>query len=114
MQTDYADTEGNVRSVEYSRPYQSNFKSTSRENVDSIGVIASSAVCFRNSSERQKEKEIRWHIHGAHMAKNKKDSPVYEASRIRRVRGRAAPARVNCRRSNRFPMTDSTARTRDF
>ena len=49
-----------------------------------------------------------------HTPSQKKGSPVHEASRIRRVRGRAAPLRVNCRRSNLFPVTDSTARTRDL
>jgi len=41
-------------------------------------------------------------------------SPVHEAFRICRVRGRAASLRVNCGRSNLFSMIDSTAWTRDL
>jgi len=35
---------------ETKKAYQSNFELTSKENVDSIGVIASSAVCTKNTT----------------------------------------------------------------
>lgn len=37
----------NIYSIK-SKTYQSNFELTSKENVDSIGVIASSAVCLQH------------------------------------------------------------------
>jgi len=46
--------------------------------------------------------------------KKRRGNPVHEASCTCRIRGRATPRRVNYRRSNLFPVTDSTARTRDL
>jgi len=40
---------------ETKKAYQSNFELTSKENVDSIGVIASSAVCSKTRMNKQKE-----------------------------------------------------------
>lgn len=42
--------------IETKKAYQSSFELTSRENVDSIGVIASSAVCSKSQIKKQKAK----------------------------------------------------------
>lgn len=42
-----------------SKSHQSNFELTSNENVDSMGVIASSAVCIRKHIIRNSNPDIR-------------------------------------------------------